>query len=664
VGAYLVLTPNQKKSVAQAWRVGYGDPYNRYNCSFVTDEWLLQNVIPNVENQRDLLPKQFILNTELFQQIKHKFQKNKLQIEADFDHIVTKYWDRIIGEYNKRSNLNVPSKEETTRLLKKAFDGVRRDKRKHELLTPMLYVDSHNTQHSVEYMVPLPIDVPLRHSRNNNHHHHHHNGHGYERIWFAAALVSRERNHAQLMSILSADMAYSNARLIGSVNTQWLQKLAPLYHKLESQLSHKITPVLKVYHIEQEDDENVERFLHSAFSKYGKIVSVEVSLVSSPNENDLDPSDQFSACVQFANSHSVIEAYNGTMDQLNRGETLGFELDFELIKEMEERERKNEMFHASNSNHHAVHSSVSAASSPSCHFSLIFSQPHILPPPDQLFQRQTADIGPFYPRNRIRHECSHCHVVTNNNSQSHHTHHHHHQSQANSASSKSPNYRHSNHTGNGGSNRRNNHSHRQYYNNNSKNNHAEAVQDNVHVSTPQPHRDNNNGNNRSYHHHHNSHSHSNYRLVYKHETDWQVLTESLRSFGINASYIKFMKRCLSPNGKKSRADFESNKKSTTDTTLWYQTSASLASQIANNGFIFKFMTDFSKLMDTSGFKFETNPRVSNKAIMESNHNEIHLFQCSLRLTDKQLGYLRHNGNIIITDTRIIRPSFWIVLSKK
>ena len=98
---YLMLTPNQKKSVAQAWRVGYGDPYNRYNSSFVTDEWLLKNVIPSVENQRDLLPKQFILNQELFYQIKNKFQKNKLQIEADFDHIVTKYWDRIIGEYNK-----------------------------------------------------------------------------------------------------------------------------------------------------------------------------------------------------------------------------------------------------------------------------------------------------------------------------------------------------------------------------------------------------------------------------------------------------------------------------------------------------------------------------------------------------------------------------------
>ena len=76
------------------------------------------------------------------------------------------------------------------------------------------------------------------------------------------------------------------------------------------------------------------------------------------------------------------------------------------------------------------------------------------------------------------------------------------------------------------------------------------------------------------------------------------------------------------------------------------------------------MTDFSKLMDTSGFKFETNPRVSNKTIIENNNNEIHLFQCSLRLTDKQLGYLRHNGNIIITDTRIINPSFWIVLCKK
>ena len=122
----------------------------------------------------------------------------------------------------------MPSKEETTKLLRNAFDGVLKNKKKHELLTPMLYVDSHNTQYSVEYMVPLPIDVPIRNnSRRNNH-----NNNGFERIWFAAALVSRERNHAQLMSILSADMAYSNARLIGSVDTPWLKKLSPSYHKV------------------------------------------------------------------------------------------------------------------------------------------------------------------------------------------------------------------------------------------------------------------------------------------------------------------------------------------------------------------------------------------------------------------------------------------------
>ena len=100
---YLMLTPNQKRSVPQTWRVNYGDPYNRYNSSFVTDEWLLQHVIPNdgKTNPRDLLPKRFVLNHELFQCIRHKFKHGKLQIEADFNHIVTKYWDRIIQEYSR-----------------------------------------------------------------------------------------------------------------------------------------------------------------------------------------------------------------------------------------------------------------------------------------------------------------------------------------------------------------------------------------------------------------------------------------------------------------------------------------------------------------------------------------------------------------------------------
>ncbi len=77
------------------------------------------------------------------------------------------------------------------------------------------------------------------------------------------------------------------------------------------------------------------------------------------------------------------------------------------------------------------------------------------------------------------------------------------------------------------------------------------------------------------------------------------------------------------------------------------------------------MTDFSKQMDTSGFKFETLPNISkiNHKLHSIHDTEIHLFQCKLRLTDKQLGYLRHNGNIIITDTRIITPSYWLELWK-
>ncbi len=76
---------------------------------------------------------------------------------------------------------------------------------------------------------------------------------------------------------------------------------------MESQLAHKITAVLRVYHIECSLDDDVERFLYHTFNKYGKITSVNVSLVSSPNENDLNPSDKFSAQVTFNNSHSVIE---------------------------------------------------------------------------------------------------------------------------------------------------------------------------------------------------------------------------------------------------------------------------------------------------------------------------------------------------------------------
>eukprot|EP01084_Bolivina_argentea_P069507 126463_1 len=405
----------------------------------------------------------------------------------------------------------------------------------------MLYVDSHNTQHSVEYMVPLPINVKMR----NNGRSKHRSSTRYQTqtIWFAAALVSRGGNNAQLMSILSADMAYSNARLIGAVTTPWLKKLAPPYHKLESQLAHKISNVFRVYHIKQDDDDdNVERFLYQRFNKYGKILSIDISLISSPNENDFNPSNEFSAAIRFVNSHSVIEAYNGTMDALNRGIKLGFELDFQLIKELEPKETTNHPNHHQNKNQNTPNHYL-------CQFSLIFSRPHILPPPEQVLSNN--EIGPFYPVHRIQYnECSHCH----------HHHHHHTKDKMRSV-------------------------------NTILSAHAKGA-------SYDPDR------------------YPNYRVLYKNENEYRVLIDTLRSYRINTSYIKCIKRCINPaahhpsNDKDHHKKLADHKKATTETTLWYQTSPNLAAQVATNGFIFKFMTDFSKLMDTSGFKFETNPRIN------------------------------------------------------
>ncbi len=86
-----------------------------------------------------------------------------------------------------------------------------------------------------------------------------------------------------------------------------------------------------------------------------------------------------------------IQAYNGTMDALNRGVDVPFELNFELIKEKEERERQNGNNNSNNNNN--INNSCNT-----CQFSLIFSRPHILPPPDQLLSLSPiTDIGPFYP---------------------------------------------------------------------------------------------------------------------------------------------------------------------------------------------------------------------------------------------------------------------------
>ena len=79
-----------------------------------------------------------------------------------------------------------------------------------------------------------------------------------------------------------------------------------VFGQLHCDLANKMCPILKVYHIEQAID-SVEVFLYQTFAQYGAIASVDLSLVSSPNMNNTEPSDQFSASIHFAHSLSVID---------------------------------------------------------------------------------------------------------------------------------------------------------------------------------------------------------------------------------------------------------------------------------------------------------------------------------------------------------------------
>lgn len=254
---YLILTRNQKKSVQQQWRVGYGNPCKRSNPSFVSKEWLMNNILlPNNLVDKDL-PQLFTFDINKFLRFKKSFRNQQLLIIVDFQQIVSKYWDRIYNEYKKRvcyifiahnlslcininlytiflciepSYISIPNQMETVALFTKSFNAIcKHSASKHVLLTPMMYVDSYNTQQSIEYMLPLMIELKSSGSgkRNQN----------KNRIWFAAALVKRDNLKAQVMSILSPDMAYANARLIDRVQLPWLQRLCPRYQKVKKQSS-------------------------------------------------------------------------------------------------------------------------------------------------------------------------------------------------------------------------------------------------------------------------------------------------------------------------------------------------------------------------------------------------------------------------------------------
>ena len=383
--------------------------------------------------------------------------------------------------------------------------------------------------------------------------------------------------------------------------------------------------MLKLFHISIDDEDQMERYLYSFFIKYGKIKSIKIGLNPSQNENDLSTSDAFSATVYFANSHAVIEAYNGCMDILNRGESLGFELDFVLLKE-------SNLSLPNNTKTAATQQQNACANKRKCDFLALFCRPHIFPSPEFIFCNKHKN-GPFYPLHSVQsHECMHhrSNLSPHDDANSHRV-----------IAPKPPQQQQRNLNQ---FNKYFNYSHPQQQQQQQQQQHRQQKEvKRIEVVNEY-------------------HNHSNYRMVYKYENDWKSMRDSLSSYGINVSFIKYIRRCV--NTKQNTKNKEVDKKLTTDTILWYQTTPKLASQIAENGFLFKFMTDFSELMDTSGYHFWTNANISSKQGHYHHSDERHLFQCKLRLTDKQLGYLRHNGSIIITDTRIIIPSFWIILGKK
>lgn len=101
--------------------------------------------------------------------------------------------------------------------LVRAFDSSLKKTRKIAALNPRLavgqaFVDTKNSQYRLELLLPLIVEFPL---------------HSTNYFMFAVALdkpTDDEPEQYSLKSILTLDMAYSNARLVGYVDASWMHR--------------------------------------------------------------------------------------------------------------------------------------------------------------------------------------------------------------------------------------------------------------------------------------------------------------------------------------------------------------------------------------------------------------------------------------------------------
>jgi len=201
---FVLLVPN-KKYVAQSWRVQFGNIRN----SFVSRRELLAKLKePHVVE--DYLPQRTRFEASPIDAV----YDHRLPIAVDWEERLTTNKDRLCRVLGSVAFFDRNWRFLRLSELAQAFEAAlartrrRRDIAPERLAVAQGFVDSKHHKFRMELLLPLSVEFPR--------------GSG---AWFAFALaIARQSDGEAYMakSLLTMDMAYANARLVGYVRSEWL----------------------------------------------------------------------------------------------------------------------------------------------------------------------------------------------------------------------------------------------------------------------------------------------------------------------------------------------------------------------------------------------------------------------------------------------------------
>lgn len=201
---YVLLVPN-KKYVAQQWRVSFGNIKN----SFMSKEELLTKFSePFVV--RDHLPKR----TKFASCLSDLLYDESFTIEVNWEERLTTNKDRLGKVLGNLAFFGNNTKFLKLGELIDAFDDALKQTQRIAELNPRLavaqgFVDTKHSKYRMELLLPIVIEFPK-----------------YANTFYTFALAigksSEKAKKYVVKSVLTMDMAYANARLVGYVDSAWL----------------------------------------------------------------------------------------------------------------------------------------------------------------------------------------------------------------------------------------------------------------------------------------------------------------------------------------------------------------------------------------------------------------------------------------------------------